>query len=132
MKKIIPILLLSIAFNINAQNFAGKATYKTSRKSNFKFGGNQKGVSDKMQEDLRKRMEKMNQKTFILNFDKFTSTYKEDVKLADPKKPSMGGMRVMAVSIGGSGSAGVYYKNTKENRFVNQTEIMGETLFSKR
>lgn len=130
MKSIITILVLIFAININAQNFTGKATYKTSRKSNMTFGDNQEGVTDKMQEELRKRIQKMNQKTFILEFDKISSTYKEDVKL-DAPKPQVGGNRVMVMSFGGSGNGSIYYKNTQEKRFANQTEIMGKVFLIK-
>lgn len=129
MKTIISIITLCIAFSLNAQNFTGKAIYKTSRKSNFKLN-NEEGVNDKMQEEIQKRIQKMNQKTFILEFDKTTSTYKEDVKLEAPK-PQIGGGSVMVMSIGGSGNGSIYYKNTQEKRFSNQTEIMGKVFLVK-
>lgn len=130
MKNSIVILFLSFVFSVNAQQFSGKAIYKTSRKTNFKIGEDSK-MSDQQKEQLEARMRKMNQKTFILEFDKYTSTYKEDVKLDEPKKPQVGGTRVMVFSMGGSGDASVYYKNTQENRFVNQTEIMGKRFLVK-
>ncbi|MFT6870785.1 MAG: hypothetical protein ACJA2L_002061, partial [Polaribacter sp.] len=73
---IISITTLTLFFvtAINAQNFTGKAIYRTSTKSTFKFGKDQDGVTDKMQEELKKQLQKMNQKTFILEFDRKTST----------------------------------------------------------
>lgn len=130
MRNSIIILFLSFVFSVNAQEFSGKAIYKTSRKTNFKIGDDSK-MSDQQKEQLEARMRKMNQKTFILEFDKYTSTYKEDVKLDEPQKPQVGGTRVMVFSVGGSGDASVYYKNTKENRFTNQTEIMGKRFLVK-
>lgn len=130
MKTFLSILILLVTGTINAQNFQGKAIYKTSSKSNIKFGENQKGVTDKMQEELQKRLQKMNQKTFILEFDKFTSTYKEDIKLKAPK-PQLGKNTFNVISIGGGSNGDVYFKNTKENRFVNQTEIMGKRFLVK-
>lgn len=130
MKTIITTLVLLIATSINAQNFTGKATYKTSRKSNVTFGENQKGVTDEMQKELQKRLQKMNQKTFFLNFDKTSSTYKEEEKLAAPKVK--GGMnQVRVISIGGSGGKSIYYKNTQEKRFAKKTEIMGKVFLVK-
>mgnify|MGYP006076805079 CR=1 FL=1 len=131
MKTKITILIALMSFSINAQNFSGKATYKTSRKSNISFD-NQKnsGISDEMQKQLQARIQKMNQKTFILNFDKKTSTYKEDVKL-DAPNPQLGGANVMVMSFGGSGNGSVYFKNINEKRFVNQTEIMGKRFLVK-
>ena len=58
---------------------------KQVEKSMFKFGENQNGMYERMQEQLKARMQKMSQKTFILNFDKTASIYKEDVKLNAPK-----------------------------------------------
>lgn len=112
-----------------SQDFSGKAIYKTSRKSNFKIGGDSK-LTDQQKEQLQARFQKMNQKTYILNFNKNSSTYKQDVKL-DAPKPQVGNRRVMVMSFGGSGDASVYYKNLKENRFVNQTEIMSKRFLVK-
>ncbi|KGL58792.1 GLPGLI family protein [Polaribacter sp. Hel1_85] len=130
MKTIISTLVFLFVFSTNVQNFTGKAIYKTSSKSTLKFGDNDKGMTDKMQEELQKRLQKMNQKTFILEFDKYTSIYKEDVKL-DAPKPQLGGGRVMVMSFGGSGDGDIYYKNIKENRFANQTEIQGKRFLVK-
>ena len=88
------------------------------------------GISDEMQQQLQARIQKMNQKTFILNFDKKTSTYKEDVQL-DAPNPKVGGAGVMVMSFGGSGNGSVYFKNINEKRFVNQTEIMGKRFLVK-
>jgi len=116
---------------IHAQEFTGKAVYKTSSKSSFKiFSENNPGIDDKMQEELQKRIQKMNQKTFVLEFDTYSSTYKQEVTLSAPK-PQIGGMKTMVMSFGGSNSAGVYYKNVQENRFSNQTEIMGKRFLVK-
>ncbi len=131
MKTTTSILIALISFALNAQNFSGKAIYKTSRKSTFSFD-NEKNpeISDAMQQQLLARIQKMNQKTFILNFDKKTSTYKEDVQL-DAPNPKVGGAGVMVMSFGGSGNGSVYFKNINEKRFVNQTEIMGKRFLVK-
>ncbi len=130
MKTTTTILALLLATVINAQNFTGKATYKTSRKSNVKYGENQKGITDEMQEELQKRLQKMNQKTFVLEFDKTNSTYREEVKLAAPN-PKANGAKIVLMSVGGSGQGSIYYKNLKEKRFANQTEIMGKAFLVK-
>ena len=127
MKKTLTLLTLFTTLFTFSQNFQGKATYKTSRKSNIKIGGKNSNMSDKMQKQLQDRIRKMSQKTFLLEFDKSSSIYKEDVKLNSPK-PQMGGIRVM--SFGGGGS-GVFYKNLIENRFSNKTEIMGKPFLVK-
>jgi GLPGLI family protein len=85
MRSTLTIITILLAFKINSQNFTGKAIYRTSTKSTLKFGKDQDGVIDKMQEELKKQLQKMNQKTFILEFDRKTSTFKEEVSLASPK-----------------------------------------------
>ena len=128
MKTKIFIVLAFLSLSIVAQEFNGKAIYKTSRKSNMNFGGNNQ-MTEEQQEQIKKRMAKMNQKTYILNFNKSESTYKQDVALATPKKPQAGGVFVM--SVGGRGSTGVLYKNIKENRVADKTEIQGKAFLVK-
>jgi hypothetical protein len=48
-------------------------------------------------------MKKMFEKTFILNFDKSASIYKEEEKLDAPGQGG-GGMRMMASMTGGGGT----------------------------
>lgn len=57
MKNSIVILFLSFVFSVNAQQFSGKAIYKTSRKTNFKIGEDSK-MSDQQKEQLEARMRK--------------------------------------------------------------------------
>jgi len=131
MKIIVSILIFLISFVLNAQSFSGKAIYKTSRKSAISFDNEKNpGISDEMQKQLQARIQKMNQKTFILNFDKKTSTYKEDIQL-DAPSPQVGSSGVMVMSFGGSGNGSVYFKNINEKRFANQTEIMGKSFLVK-
>ncbi|WP_026775432.1 GLPGLI family protein [Polaribacter sp. Hel_I_88] len=130
MKTIITIIALVFITALNAQNFTGKAIYKTSKKSDVKFGEGQEGITDKMREEFQKRLQKMNQKTFILNFDKNTSIYKEEEKLEAPKT-KVGSAGIKMISLGGSGSADIYYKNIKQKKFANKTEIMGKAFLVK-
>jgi GLPGLI family protein len=131
MKKLPSIIALTFIFSLNAQNFKGKAIYKTSMKSNFKMSAEKNpGMDENMQEEIRKRMQKMNQKTYVLEFDKYNSTYIEEVALEGPKIPT-GKNSPMIMSFGGSGKTGIYYKNIQEKRFANQTEIMGKRFLVK-
>ena len=72
----------------------------------------------------------MNQKTFILEFDKTSSVYKEEEKLKTPN-PKANRTGVVVMNLGGSGKGSTYYKNLKEKRFANQTEIMGKVFLVK-
>jgi GLPGLI family protein len=129
--KLFTTTILLCTFIINAQNFTGKAIYKTSIKSSFSFGDDKNStMSDDVKKQLQARLQKMNQKTFILNFDQKTSSYKEETTL-DVPKPQVGGGNIVMMSFGGSGNASVYFKNIKEKRFTNQTEIMGKRFLVK-
>ncbi len=127
---LIAITLLGFVLNSIAQDFTGKAVYKTNRKTGFKIGGDS-NLSEAQKQELEERFQKMNQKTFILEFDKTTSSYKEEEKLNAPNpQANMGGMQVISV-FGGGGSGSLYFKNLKEKRFVSKTDIMGKTFLIK-
>lgn len=131
MKTLLSTLTLAFVFSANAQNFKGKAIYKTSMKSNFKISAeNNPGMDENMQEEIRKRMQKMNQKTYVLEFNKYNSTYTQKVSL-DAPKTSIGKISPIMMSFGGTGNSSIYYKNIQEKRFVNQTEIMGKRFLVK-
>ncbi len=129
MKTIVFITVFFLSLVSYAQNFSGKAIYKTSRKSNFKI--NNSDISEKQAEDIQKRIQKMNQKTFTLQFDKTSSVYKEEAKINTPKPKVGSSNRVMVMSFGGSGNGDIYYKNLQEKRFANKTEIMGKVFLVK-
>ena len=66
MKKAITILCLLITTSLLAQNFQGKAIYKTSRKMDFKIGGQEGStMSDERKAQMNTMMMKQFQKTFI-------------------------------------------------------------------
>ena len=120
------IILLFSSFIGGAQGFSGKATYKSHRKVDFKMDS-ATVKNEAMQKMVQERLKKMYQKTYTLNFNQIESTYKENKKLNTPKAPGGGG-RVMVMSFGGGSSSGVLYKNLKENRFANKTDIMSKPL----
>lgn len=125
MKKLfsIAIVLFSV-FSMKAQEFQGLAIYesKTST-SDFKanFGGNRE-FTPEMQKNIEERMKKMMEKTFVLNFDKTASIYKEEEKLDAPGQNG-GGMRMMSSMMGGGGTT---YKNVKEKTYSVDKEFMGK------
>jgi GLPGLI family protein len=131
MKKITITLLLLFAFiTSNAQkDFQGMAVYesKTST-SDFKrrFEGN-KEMTPEMQKMIEERMKKMFEKTFILNFDKQASIYKEEEKLDAPGQ-GQGGFRMMSSMMGGGGT---FYKNAKEKAYTVDKEFMGKEFLVK-
>jgi len=126
--KLFTTAILLCSFIINAQNFTGKAIYKTHKKIDLKLGGEKSTMSGSQQEQIEAQMKKMFQKTYILNFSKNESIYKEDVKLNAPK-PQAGGVNMIA--FGNGGGSDIYYKNIKEKRYVNKTEVMGKRFLVK-
>jgi GLPGLI family protein len=122
-------LIFLAYFGASAQAFQGMAVYesKTST-SDFKnrMQGNKEMTPD-MQKMIEERMKKAFEKTFILNFDKNASIYKEEEKL-DATAQGGGGMRMMMSFTGGGGT---YYKNVKEKSFTVDKEFMGKEFLIK-
>jgi GLPGLI family protein len=131
MKSVVFTFTLLLAFiTSNAQkDFQGLAVYesKTST-SDFKsrFEGN-KEITPEMQKMIEERMKKMFEKTFILNFDKSASIYKEEEKL-DAPGGQQGGFRMMSSMMGGGGT---YYKNVKDKSYTVDKEFMGKEFLVK-
>ena len=114
MYKVIIAVVLTVAsyMGLQAQEFQGMAVYesKTST-SDFKsrMEGNREMTPD-MRKRIEERMKKMFEKTFILNFDKSASIYKEEERLDAPGQGS-GGMRMMSSMTGGGGT---YYSGLRD------------------
>ena len=131
MYKVIFTLVIAVAsfMGLHAQEFQGMAVYesKTST-SDFKtrMEGNKEMTPD-MQKRIEESMKKMFEKTFILNFDKSASIYKEEEKLEAPGQGG-GGMRMMMSMTGGGGT---YYKNVKEKSYTVDKEFMGKEFLIK-
>jgi GLPGLI family protein len=132
-------IILSVAFiafsflQMQAQEFQGMAVYesKTST-SDFKtrMEGN-KNMTPDMQKMIEDRMKKMFEKTFILNFNKSASIYKEEEKLEAPTQGGGnggGGMRMMSSMMGGGGTN---YKNVKQKTYSVDKEFMGKEFLIK-
>jgi len=131
MKKIIFSLGFIIAgfLNIYGQDFQGMAVYESKTSTaDFKsrFEGN-KEITPDMQKMIEERMKKMFEKTFVLNFDKQASIYKEEEKLDAPSQ-SGGGMRMMGSIMGGGGT---FYKNVKIKAYTVDKEFMGKEFLIK-
>jgi len=121
--KLVLVLLVFTISNVNAQEFQGEATYKSKRKIDIKLDSTQmaSGMADQMMEMLKKQFEK----TYILNFNKAESIYKEEEALSAPNPQ---GMNVVMVVNGGSD---ILYKNIKEKRFTNQNESFSKVFLIK-
>jgi len=123
------IMALFISGSVFAQDFSGRATYKTHRKSSFELDSTTMAANPGIQEQLEAQMRKMFQKTFTLDFTKLESMYEEEQELDAPKVPSSNG-GVMVMSFGGGGTD-VLYKNISENRMANKKELLGKVFLIK-
>jgi GLPGLI family protein len=130
-KLVLTFTLVLAAIQMHAQEFQGMAVFesKTST-SDFKnrMQGN-KDITPEMQKNMEERMKKMFEKTFILNFDKSASIYKEEEKLDAPVQGGGGGgMRMMSSMMGGGGT---FYKNVKSKTYTVDKEFMGKEFLIK-
>ena len=127
MIRLITILLFFLISSLHAQNFQGKAIYKTHRNPDLKISTGKNAPNADLQKKLHEQMKKMFQKTYTLNFTKTNSTYTQNKEL-EPEVKS-GGVRVMVFGNGGGND--ILYKNTGEKRYVNKTEISGKQFLIK-
>ena len=123
MKKLLIASLVMFSGYLNAQDFQGMAVYesKTSTSDFMKGMGGNRDITPEMQKNIEERMKKMFEKTFILNFDKSASIYKEEEKLDAPGQ--QGGGRMMTSMMGGGGT---HYKNIKEEKVIVDKEFFGK------
>lgn len=133
MRKILYTSLFLLAFiTSNAQKeFQGMAVYESKTSTGditSRMQGN-KDITPEMQKMIEERMKSMFEKTFILNFDKSASIYKEEEKLEAPGQGQGGGMRMMFNSLSGGG--GTYYKNVKDKTYTVDKEFMGKEFLVK-
>lgn len=131
MYKLIFTLVLAIAsyMGLRAQEFQGIAVYESKTSTaDFKtqMEGN-KNMTPDIQKMIEERMKKMFEKTFILNFNKSASIYKEEEKLEASAQASAG-MRMMSSMTGGGGTL---YKNVKEKSYTVDKEFMGKEFLVK-
>ncbi|MBA6155835.1 GLPGLI family protein [Tenacibaculum sp. S7007] len=126
MKKIFTLIALCITVIVSAQNFQGKATYKTFRKVDFKMKVD--GENSAMQKQIQEQLKKQFQQTYTLNFNKSESVYTQNKKLSAPQA-SMGGVQV--VIAGNGGGTDVLYKNISDKEYLNKTEISGKRFLIK-
>ena len=77
MKKLITLLLIVFTVTAFSQaNFQGKAVYMSKTTMDMNFGGRQ--MSEDQKKRIAQRMKGLLEKTFVLNFNKTESTYKEE------------------------------------------------------
>lgn len=126
MKSIISNFLLFIAiallaFNTNAQNFSGKATYIS--KSKMDLGSYGANFSEARKKQIAARLKNRLEKTYFLTFNNTESTFLEEEKI-----DAISGA---TDSWGGYFSRGDHYKNVKETTLVQSQEFYGKRFLVK-
>lgn len=131
MKKIFFVLATALCiFPASAQEFQGMAVYESKTSTSdmkTRLEGN-KDITPEMRAMAENAMKKMFEKTFILNFDKSTSIYKEEEKLDAPGQQQQPGLRMISSITGGGGT---FYKNTKDKTYTVDKEFMGKEFLVK-
>lgn len=117
------ILLLLFSTSVISQNFQGVATYKSHRKVNLKMSN--KEMSDDMQKQIQEQLRKQFQQEYTLIFNQHESIYKQEEKLDAPNPVQSG------ITIKVSQGSDILYKNMKEGRFSNKSEIYGKVFLIK-
>ena len=112
-------LMLFLTSTSFAQNFQGKAYYFSKTSVDMDSWGGQ-NMSEDRKKQIADRMRSMFEKTYILNFDREASTYKEEEVLEAPGR--QGGFGRW----GSSFSAGLQYKNIKSQQFLQDQEFFGK------
>ncbi|MBC7846622.1 MAG: GLPGLI family protein [Flavobacterium sp.] len=124
-------ILFTVHLGLQAQVFQGMAVYE-SKTSTAEFKERMAGNKDIPPERLKmieERMKSMFEKTFILNFDKTASIYKEEEKLDAPTQQGQGGGMRMMSSMTGAG--GTFYKDIKTKSYTVDKEFMGKEFLVK-
>ena len=88
------------------------------------WGGGQ--MSDQQKKQIAERMKSMLEKTYVLNFNRSESTYKEEEKL---DAPGSGGSRWGGMM--SSFTGGPQYKNVKESLLLQEQEFFGKEFLVK-
>ncbi|WP_394750732.1 GLPGLI family protein [Spongiimicrobium salis] len=129
MKTLAHILIVTailISSKLNAQNFKGIATYKTSSSIDIKMDSTQ--VPNAQMDEIQAMLKKAMQKEFELQFNASESTWKEAESLGGA---APGNSNVKLVISGFGGGDGALYKNTKDKRRVESTDLFGKQFLIK-
>lgn len=118
-------LLLFLTFNLNAQDFQGRAIYQAKTSLDMSNFGNGQ-MSEQQKKQIADRMKSMLEKTYQLIFDRNEASFKENEKL---QAPGSGGGRFGGMMGGFTG--GPQYKNIKEKLIIQEQDFFGKIFLIK-
>ena len=119
-------LTMTLGSLLHAQDLAGVATYKTQRKVDIQLDSAQ--IGDAMKQQILAQLKKQFERTYLLDFNKTESVYKQEESLDGPAMGGGGGMQFV---VAGSGDADILYKNVNDHRFANLNEMFGKMFLIK-
>jgi len=118
------LIAIAITTAISAQDFQGVATYKSHRKFDLKM--DDKKQNDALQEQIQAQLRKQFQQEYTLRFTKDESIYKKNEKLNKPNPMASSGITITI-----SEGSDLLYKNIKEDRFTNKSDLHGKLFLIK-
>lgn len=128
MKQLKTLFLASLVLGFTALSMAqevqGIATYKSHQKIDIKLDST--SANSAMNKQIQDMLKKQFQKTYVLEFDRGKSIYKEEESLAAPKAGNMG---VISSFMGGGSD--VLFKDTSKSNYTSQKEFMGKIFLIK-
>ena len=113
----ITMLLAIISNSILSQDFQGKAYYFSKTTPDMSGWGDGQ-MTEFQKKQIAERMRGMFEKSYVLNFDKQASIFKEEEVLEAPGQKGFGGWW-------SSFSSGPQYKNIKTRQFIQDQEFFG-------
>ncbi len=120
------LFFLLISTLLNAQGFQGKVYYKYKLKESKEGKEKMDSLNSKLSPEMRKRMQqiikKFSNKTFILDFNKSESVFKEEEELEQPGKNNRISFRI---------PNSILYKNIAEKRYAKKKEDFGKVFLIK-
>jgi GLPGLI family protein len=121
MKKLFFYVFLTFSISVSSQaNFQGKAIYMSKTTMDMNFGN--RPMSEDQKKRIAERMKGFLEKTYILNFNKIESSYKQEEKLGAPGQGRGGRWGGMMSSFSG----GQKYTNTKEGIVLDESDFFGK------
>lgn len=117
--------MLFVVSTLSAQEFQGKAIYQT--KTIVKMDMSASGMPADRIKRIQEMMKNQLEKTYVLNFNKTASIYKEEEKLDQ----ASGGRRGMRFMMMGRGASGKHYKNIQSKKSAKENEFSGKNFLIK-
>ena len=123
MKYILSLVVLGLVSILQAQDFQGVATYKTSTSLDLEIDSS--AISGDQQAMIKQMLNQYLKKEYTLTFSKTESIYQEIEQLQQGGFP---GMDIFGTVMG---TGGIFYKQVKEGRETRQLEFFGKQFLIK-